>query len=112
MIFQYRDYLVGNGGLMTIGITIIIFILLNIILGLIMIIKGIKRKYYTTVLIAAIFFAGISAWGGVLFNFFYIIITDTFPSWIFKAFFMLQGGALFIFHFIWIAGVSKLTSIT
>lgn len=97
---------------MTIGITIIIFILINIILALIMIIKGIKTKYYTTVLIAAIFFAGISAWGGVLFNFFYIIITDTFPTWIFKAFFMLQGGALFIFHFIWIAGVSKLTSIT
>lgn len=112
MIFQYRDVLVGNGGLMTIGITITIFILINIILALLMIYKGIKTKYYTMVSVAAIFFAGVSAWGGVFFNFFYILITDDFPSWIFIVFFMLQGGALFIFHFIWIMGVSKLTKIT
>ena len=104
--------MLDNAGLMTIGVTIVIFILINIILALIMIYKGIKTKYYRMVFIAAIFFAGISAWGGVLFNFFYILITDEFPSWIFIAFFSIQGGALFIFHFIWIVGVSKLSSIS
>jgi hypothetical protein len=112
LIFQARDALLDNQGLMTIGITIVIFILINIILAIVMIYKGIKTKYYTMILIAAIFFAGISAWGGVLFNFFYILITDEFPSWIFNAFFSIQGGALFVFHFIWIMGVTRLSSIS
>ena len=111
MFLQYRDILLGQAGLMTIAVTIVIFIIFNIILGLIMIYKGIKMKYYTMILISAIFFAGVSSWGGVVFNLMYILIVDAFPPWIWTAYFIVQGGFLFIFHFIWIAGVAKLANI-
>ena len=112
MLLQYRDFLLGVPGLMTIAITIVIFIILNLILAIIMIYKGIKMKYYTMLLISGIFFAGVSAWGGVVFNLMYILITDTFPTWIWTAYFITQGGFLFLFHFIWIAGVAKLANIS
>ena len=112
MLLQYRDFLLGVPGLMTIAITIVIFIILNLILAIIMIYKGIKMKYYTMLLISGIFFAGVSSWGGVVFNFAYILITDTFPTWIWTAYFITQGGFLFLFHFIWIAGVAKLANIS
>lgn len=111
MLLQYRDILLGQPGLMTIAVTIVIFILINLILAIIMIYKGIKMKYYTMILISGIFFAGVSAWGGVVFNLMYILITDTFPAWIWMAYFITQGGFLFLFHFIWIAGVVKLANI-
>jgi hypothetical protein len=111
MIFQYRDFLLDNSGLMNIGITIIVFVVLNLILALLMIIKGLRMKYYTMSLIGFVFLAGVSAWGGVVFNFLYIIIADDFPSWIWYAYFMIQGGLLFVFHYIWIIGMTKLTSI-
>jgi hypothetical protein len=112
MIFQYRDFLLGNSGLMTIAITIVLFILLNLILGLWMIYKGIKMKQYTMIFIAAIFFAGLSSWGGVVFNLAYILIMDQFPVWIWTAYFIVQGGFLFIFHFIWIIGIVKLSGLS
>jgi hypothetical protein len=112
LIFWVRKLLFeGMPELVTIGVTIIIFIAINVLLALIMIIKGIRTKYYTMALIGAIFFAGISSWGGVFYNFLYVVITDEFPSWIWGAWFTIQGGALFVFHFIWIVGVSKLADI-
>lgn len=110
-MFQFRDYLLDSPGLMNIGVTIIIFIVINLILALIMIIKGLRTKYYRMCLIGFVFICGVSAWGGVAYNFLYILITDDFPTWIFYAYFMVQGGTLFVLHYIWIVGISKLTSI-
>ena len=112
MFFQYRDILLGNSQLMIITITIVVFILINIVLGFTMIYKGIKSKTYVYSYIGAIFFAGVSAWGGVLYNFIYILITDAFPVQIWTSFFVIQGGFLFVFHIIWIYGVTKISKIT
>jgi len=60
---------------------------------------------------AFIFFAGLSAWGGVFFNTMWILITDTFPVWIWTAYFMIQGGLLFVFHFLWVIGATNLTNL-
>ena len=68
-------------------------------------------KNYVYCYISAIFFAGISSWGGVLFNFMYILIFDQFPSQIWNTYFIIQGGFLFILHIIWILGVLKLSTI-
>jgi hypothetical protein len=76
-----------------------------------MIRKGIKMKYNIIIYISFIFLAGVLAWGGVLFNSIIILVFDAFPEYIWTLYFIVQGGFLFIVHFIWYIGISKLTSI-
>lgn len=106
-----REILLAQPGLMTIGVTVVLFVAFNLILGFLMVFKGIKNKNRTVIYIGMIFFAGATCWGGVVFNFFYILILNSFPDWIWFAFFLIMGGFLFIFHFFWIMGISNLTSI-
>ncbi|TFF96759.1 MAG: hypothetical protein EU547_06085 [Promethearchaeota archaeon] len=109
MICIWREILLNIPELMIVGIITTLYILVNLILAVIMIIKGIRLGHDTMVYISAIFFAGISAWGGVMFNFYSILILDILPEP--EHYFLIQGGFLFIFHFFWVTGVSELTHI-
>lgn len=109
MIFQYRNTLLASPELMLVGIITTIYIMINVLLGLVMIYRGIEVKNYTMLYVSGIFFAGISAWGGILFYFLSILILDVYyPTTIY---FLVQGGFLWVFEFLWIVGVSDLAKI-
>lgn len=109
MIFQYRDVLLSSHELMLVGIINTIFIVINILMGCVMIYRGIEVKNYTMLYVSGVFFAGISAWGGILFYFLSILILNVYyPT---TVYFLVQGGFLWVLLFLWIVGLSDLAMI-
>ncbi len=95
--------------LMLIGIITTIFVGINLFLGFSMLYQGIKTKNSTIIYIGAIFFVGVEAWGGVVFNFIVVLIFNVIPPW--QLYFLVHGGFLFILNFIWLLGVTELANI-
>ncbi|MBD3212652.1 MAG: hypothetical protein GF311_08585 [Candidatus Lokiarchaeota archaeon] len=110
MIFQSPlEELLASPELMTIGITTIIFIIINLILGISMIYKGIISNYHIAIYISSIFFVGITLWGGVVVLFLAALIFNfELPL---QIYFIIHMGFTLVLIFFWMVGITDLANI-